>query len=198
MIYLRTWGLVLFSFFTNLIVPLGQTYLAQFSKMLQSQNSPANHLNTCLTLSESLSLRHSNHSCVIYSWPSGEQKECNVANPQPIRRQNRSDRWRCWKIFAWLWTCVWAGKGSEDFLNSVGVPHDFFFLLFLWALAHSQVPKPQVLLLSACMVAACSMQASGLLWGKNWDGSSVCKTAMAVKGQLSNRCPFQSSVHLWF
>lgn len=116
--------------------------------MLPSLNSPANHLNTCLTLSKSLSLRHSNHSCVIYSCPFGEQKECNLANPQPIRRQNQSDRPRCWEIFAWLWTCVLAGTGSDVSLNSVGNPHGFF-PAFHMGFRHPRVPKPQVLLLSA-------------------------------------------------
>lgn len=115
--------------------------------MLPSLNPPANHLNTCLILGRSLSLRHSNHSCVIYSCPSGEHKECNLANP--IRRQNQSDRPRCWEIFAWLWTCVLAGKGSDVSLNSVGNPHGLFPLLFTWALGNARAPKPQVLSLSA-------------------------------------------------
>lgn len=131
--FLNFWNNVIYSiilgeflnFFTNLTIPLGQTHGAQFTKMLQSLNSPANHLTTCLTLSKSLSLRHSNHLCVIYSWPFGEQKECNVANPQQIRRRKQSGRLRCWKIFAWLWTCALAGKGSDAFWNSGGNPHDF-------------------------------------------------------------------------
>lgn len=102
----------------------------------------ANHLATCLTLSKSLSLRHSNHLCVIYSWPFGEQKECNMANPQPIRRQNWSDRQRCWEIFAWLWTCVLAGKGSDVFLTSVGILIGFF-LLFMWALTTLVLLSPR-------------------------------------------------------
>lgn len=159
--------------------------------MLPSLNPPANHLNTCLILGRSLSLRHSNHSCVIYSCPSGEHKECNLANP--IRRQNQSDRPRCWEIFAWLWTCVLAGKGSDVSLNSVGNPHGLFPLLFTWALGNARAPKPQVLSLSAWQ-----HETHQDCFEKKIGTDGQCWIAMVVKGQLSTRAlpAFSASVIL--
>lgn len=72
-----------------------------------------------------------------------------------------------------------------------------FSLLFTWALASSGASQPQVLLLSACTLTACSTQASGLLWERIGTGGPSARLLWFSRvSSQTGLSSFQSSVHL--